>query len=155
MPVSHTALLARRANELPASQRNGRIESGHTTERPFMSDNYGGTCDREIVLENFAAELTSAAYPFALRHGMAGSWINVELGLWRALAETVKKWVLEQPPAGAQDEFKVWREGFLADLTESALYVAVEHGVNGSFLEVELGLYRAFPLVIRMRLESR
>jgi hypothetical protein len=120
-----------------------------------MSDNYGATCDRDTVLENFAAELTSAAYPFALRHGMAGSWINVELGLWRALAETVKKWALEKPPAGSADGFKVWREGFLVDLTESALYVAVKHGINGSFLEVELGLYRAFRLVIRRRLDDR
>jgi hypothetical protein len=52
----------------------------------------GGACNRETQLENFAAELTSAVYPIALRQGMKGLWIEVELGLWRALAETVKKW---------------------------------------------------------------
>jgi hypothetical protein len=48
-----------------------------------MSDNHGASCSRDTPLENFAAELTSAAYSVALRHGMAGSWIRVELGLWR------------------------------------------------------------------------
>lgn len=38
-----------------------------------MSDTYGAVHYRNGLLENFAAELTSAAYPVALRHGMAGS----------------------------------------------------------------------------------
>jgi hypothetical protein len=114
-----------------------------------MSDNHGVACNRDTRLENFAAELSSAAYAVALRHGMAGSWIKAELGLWRALAETVKKWAREWPPAGPSDEFEVWREGFLVALTESAFYIAVKHGIKGSFLEVELCLYRAFRLVIR------
>jgi len=120
-----------------------------------MSDNHGASCNRDTLLENFAAELTSAAYPLALRHGMCVSWIKVELGLWRALAETVKKWARERPPAGSSDELKVWREGFLVDLTESAFYIAVKHGIKGSLLEVELGLYRAFRLVVRERCRTR
>ena len=116
-----------------------------------MSNNQDTANNRDMLLENFAAELTSAAYFVALRHGMAGSWINVELGLWKALAETVKKWARERPPAGSPDEIKVWREGFLVDLTESAFYIAVKHGIKGSLLEVELGLYRAFRFVIRRR----
>jgi hypothetical protein len=48
--------------------------------------------DREALAENFAAELTSAIYPVALREGMKGSWLDVELGLWKALAVTVKEW---------------------------------------------------------------
>ena len=35
-----------------------------------MSDNHGAACNRDSLLENFAAELTSAAYAVALRHGM-------------------------------------------------------------------------------------
>ena len=116
-----------------------------------MIDNPGAACSRDTLLENFAAELTCAAYPIALRHGMAGSWLKVELGLWRALAETVKKWAREWPPAGPPDEFKVWQEGLLVDLTESAFYIAMKHGMKGSLLEVELDLYRAFRLVIRRR----
>ena len=35
--------------------------------------------------EQFLAELTDAAYRVALRHGVKGSFIDVELGLWKAL----------------------------------------------------------------------
>ena len=120
-----------------------------------MSDNHGATCNRDTLLEDFAAELTCAVFPLALRHGMRGWWVKVELSLWRALAETVKKWAPERPPAGSPDEFKVWREGFLVDLTESAFYVAVKHGIKGSLLEVELGLYRTFRLVVRRHYRTR
>jgi len=120
-----------------------------------MSDNHGAFCNPETLLENFAAKLTSAAYPIALRHGMAGSWIKVELSLWRALAETVKKWARERPPTGSSDEIEVWRQGFLVDLTEGAFYIAVKHGIKGSLLEVELDLYRAFRLVVRRHYRTR
>jgi hypothetical protein len=49
-------------------------------------------------LDNFAAELTRAAYGVALRHGTAGTWLDLELDLWRALADTVKQWGRESPP---------------------------------------------------------
>jgi hypothetical protein len=114
-----------------------------------MSSNYGAAGNGDILLDNFAAELTRAAYSVALKHGMTGSWIKVELDLWRGLAETVKKWAWEWPPAGSSDEFEVWRNGLLEDLTESAFYVAVKHGIKGSLLEVELCLYRVFRLAIR------
>jgi hypothetical protein len=114
-----------------------------------MSDNPGASCNPDTRLENLAAELTCAVYPIALRHGMAGSWIKVELGLWRALAETVEKWARELPPAGSPHEFKVWQERFLVDLTESAFYAAMRHGIKGSLVEVELCLYRAFRSVVR------
>ena len=41
-------------------------------------------------LDAFAAELSDAAYQIALRNGLANSWVDLELGLWRALAATVK-----------------------------------------------------------------
>jgi hypothetical protein len=40
-----------------------------------------------------AAELTAAAYPVALRHAVGEKWLDLELELWRALTETVKKWI--------------------------------------------------------------
>jgi hypothetical protein len=116
-----------------------------------MSDIAGATGNRDMRLENFAAELTSAVYPVALRHGITGSWINVELSLWRVLAHTVKKWARERPPTGCSDEFKAWRQGLLVDLTESAFHVTVRQGIKGSLLEVELALYRSFRLLIRRR----
>jgi hypothetical protein len=120
-----------------------------------MSDNQGASCNRDTLLENFAAELTSAVYPLALRYGIRDSWIKVELGLWKALAETVKKWARQWPPAGSSDEFEVWREGLLVDLTDSAFCVAVIHGIKWPLLEVDLGLYRAFRLVIGRRYGAR
>ena len=120
-----------------------------------MSDRHAPESHGDIQLENFAAELTSAAYPLALRNGIGCSWIKMELGLWRALAETVKKWAREKPLAGSWDEFKAWRDGLAVDLTEGAFYIAVKNGIKGSLLEVELDLYRAFRLVIRRRYRAR
>ena len=120
-----------------------------------MSDCHAPESNGDFQLENFAAELTSAAYPLALRHGIGCSWIKMELGLWRALAETVKKWAPGRPPASLLDEFEAWREGLLVDLTESAFYVAVKQGIKGSLLEVELGLYRTFRLAVRRRYRTR
>jgi hypothetical protein len=134
---------------LPSTQGNGRIESNLPTERPFMSDNHGASCNRDSLLENFAAELTSAAYCTALRHGMRGSWLDLQLGLWRVLAETVKKGTREWPPAGSAHKRKVWRESLLVDLTEGAFHIALTNGIKGFPLEVELDLYRAFRSVIR------
>ena len=56
-----------------------------------MSDNQSAPCTQDPQLENIAAELTGAIYPLVLRHGLRVSWLDLELGLWRALAETVKK----------------------------------------------------------------
>jgi hypothetical protein len=47
--------------------------------------------DRNAFLENLAAELTNAAYPILLRHGVGEKWLELELDLWKALSETVKK----------------------------------------------------------------
>jgi hypothetical protein len=51
----------------------------------------------DTMLETFAAELTNVAYPVALRHRMGNSWVDLELDLWRVLAEMVKKWRQELP----------------------------------------------------------
>jgi hypothetical protein len=48
--------------------------------------------DRDALLESFVAELTLAAYRVALPTTMEGNWVDLELGLWRALAEKVKSW---------------------------------------------------------------
>jgi hypothetical protein len=51
--------------------------------------------DRGTLLDTFAAELTHAAYHVALRHAPAGTWLDLELDLWQALADTVKQWAPE------------------------------------------------------------
>jgi hypothetical protein len=48
------------------------------------------TRERDTCLENFAAELTEAAYPVALRIGAGIRWLELKLDLWRRLTETVK-----------------------------------------------------------------
>jgi carbon storage regulator len=60
--------------------------------------------------DEFTAELTDAAYQIALRRGLVGSWLDLELGLWKTLAETVKtserEWrgTAEQPDVDHQDD---------------------------------------------------
>ena len=53
--------------------------------------------DRDALLEAFVAELTLAAYRVALRTRTQGTWLDLELDLWRALADTVKTWGRELP----------------------------------------------------------
>jgi hypothetical protein len=125
--------------------------NGLIAETSFMTDNHRTAPDRDIRLENFAAELTRAVYPLVLVRGLKGSWIEVELGLWRVLAGTVKKWAGQQPSAAPSEELDAWREGLLVDLTESAFSIAVRNGIKGSLLELELGLYRAVRRVARRR----
>jgi hypothetical protein len=62
-----------------------------------MSDNPSASRNRDSLLENFAAEVTSAAYAVALRHGVEDKWLDLQLELWEALKETVKKWKQEPP----------------------------------------------------------
>ena len=64
-----------------------------------MRDNQRTAPDRDIWLESFTAELTSAAYPLMLRRGLKSSWLEVELDLWWAISETVERWSREWPLA--------------------------------------------------------
>jgi hypothetical protein len=59
-----------------------------TIERAHMRDSKR---EQEACLDNLAAELTTAVYPVALRHGIGGSWVDLELDLWKALSETVRQ----------------------------------------------------------------
>jgi hypothetical protein len=48
-------------------------------------------------LESLVAELTDAAYPVALRHRGRGSWIDLELDLWKALEQALNNWQRQGP----------------------------------------------------------
>ena len=113
-----------------------------------MSHNQRPAPDRDLRLENLAAELTSAAYPLVLRRGMKKSWIEVELGLWKGLAETVKSWARRRqpPPSGVTE---AWRIGLLGAVTACALSVALDSGIDRSRPDVVSGLYQALGRVIR------
>jgi hypothetical protein len=116
-----------------------------------MNDLSGTAPEQDICLDDLAAQLTIAIYPLALVHGLKGSWIELELGLWRALTNTVDKWCRKRPSAPSSDAFEDWRKGLLVDLTESAFFVAIKNGIEGAPLEVELDLYRVFRLMIGRR----
>jgi hypothetical protein len=53
-----------------------------------------------MVLENFGAELTDAAYPVVLQYGVVDNWLDLRLDLWKALSNTVKKWDQKTPTSG-------------------------------------------------------
>jgi hypothetical protein len=57
-----------------------------------MNDDARATANRDVLLDNFAAELTRAAYHVALRHGTVGTWLDLQLDLWWALTDTVRQW---------------------------------------------------------------
>ena len=56
-----------------------------------MNDQRAAVAESNRALEVFAAELTTAAYCVALRHGAGDKWLDLELDLWRVLTETVRK----------------------------------------------------------------
>ena len=65
----------------------------------MIKENSRATAARDAVLDDFAAELTRAAYHVALRHGAADMWLDLELDLWRALTDAVKQWGRKPPRA--------------------------------------------------------
>ena len=59
--------------------------------------------DRDGLLETFAAELTLAAYHVALRSRTQGTWLDLELDLWKVLADKVKTWEQDNGLGAAMD----------------------------------------------------
>jgi hypothetical protein len=65
---------------------------------------------RVALLEDFAAELTDAAYAVAARHEVVNSSVDLELALWRALDQTVKtrgRKLLRAVCSGAEDSAEI------------------------------------------------
>jgi hypothetical protein len=52
----------------------------------------------ERPLDEFVAQLTEVAYPIALRHTRGNRWLDLELDLWRVIAQAVLKWELCSDP---------------------------------------------------------
>lgn len=50
--------------------------------------------EEELAIENFAAELAEAAFPIILQQRPRGSWLDLELDLWKVLSQTVKHSVI-------------------------------------------------------------
>jgi hypothetical protein len=62
----------------------------------------------EMLAEGFLAELTDAAYCVALRHGIKGSFVDVELDLWQALRKVLHLGVSRQA-SRFSEESASWR----------------------------------------------
>ena len=62
-----------------------------------MNGDFQTPINRDDLLETFATELTLAAYRVAFRSRTQGTWLDLELDLWEALADTVQKWGTELP----------------------------------------------------------
>jgi hypothetical protein len=54
------------------------------------TDQQGGVLN--TTPKDLVAELTAAAYVVALRHGVGGAWLDLELELWQSLTDAASKW---------------------------------------------------------------
>jgi hypothetical protein len=61
-----------------------------------------GTVSESARGEQLLAELASAAYQVALRHGLKGPFIDVELDLWRELRAVLRRRLPGVRPEGGQ-----------------------------------------------------
>jgi hypothetical protein len=127
---------------------DARIGSGLTTERVSMKRADSTVGNRDILLDDFAAELTAAAHSVALRRGVGGRWLDLELDLWRSQAETVQRRGREWPRASGPAASAAWWEGLVPELTAVAYHTTQRHGVRGSLREVTSALDQAFRSTI-------
>lgn len=51
--------------------------------KPAMKNTPQTICEEDELLNTFAAELTDAAYPIALKYGVSGSSLDLELEIWK------------------------------------------------------------------------
>ena len=61
--------------------------------------------ETDSAFEELLAELTDAAYRAALRQGLQGAFVDVELALWRELRQVLKKRWNED---GEEPRFSTW-----------------------------------------------
>src|SRR5262245_22527747 len=92
--------------------------------------------------ETLASELADAALMAVAPQGVRGPSIDLELGLWKALGRTLAK--LAEEPRSTEDAC----EQKVARLTRAAYEVALGEGIQGSFLDMELRLWKAMRTVV-------
>ncbi len=57
--------------------------------------------EQDESLDTFAAELTDAAYPIALKYGVSGSSLDLELEIWKTFIELLHRRFAEMLPTVA------------------------------------------------------
>jgi hypothetical protein len=102
----------------------------------------------ETLGENLQAELTDAAFRVAARHGVKGPSVDQEVDLWKALGRVVgnQHQTFESRVVPVDD--RRGRETLVAEATDAAYRVALDHGFQGSFLELELDLWENMCLTV-------
>jgi hypothetical protein len=93
--------------------------------------------------EAFVGELTEAALAALADHHVAGRSLDLEVHLWKRLAQAIDE--LSTGPHGADDNW----EHRLGVLTRAAYEVALEHGFAGAFLELEMNMWAKLRWVVR------
>jgi hypothetical protein len=91
-----------------------------------------------------ATRLTIAAYPTAVRYWLGHVWSDLGIDVWKALNERLHHFTVACGGSGWPGNFAVQRECLLAELTDAAYRTFLRYGARGSFLELELGLYKVF-----------
>ena len=104
--------------------------------------------DCHSVLASFAADLASAAYSVTLPNGICGSWLDLQLAVWRAISKTIAKLTGPTSAVAEAADFACWRECLVSRLTDAAYRAALRQGFRGSFLNVELALNAALSRVV-------
>jgi hypothetical protein len=117
-----------------------------------MNTDFAMTSERSP--ETFAAELTEAVFPVALRFGGGDLWIDLELDLWNRLSETVKKWHCDSPTDDSSCEFDLERKGMLTELADTAYRTALRHGTRRSLPHSGADLHQAFRSAIKKTVRS-
>ena len=83
--------------------------------------------------DRLAGELAELAYPVALKRGVEGFSIDVELEIWEAIRAALPTTTAATPAP----------EDVLARAADAAYRVALRRGFRGAFLDLELGLWHA------------
>lgn len=93
-PLSPSTPVALPRLELSAPREAGYVRAGQrvlpSTTRPSRGGS-GQTLDRS-VLSAIAADVVAAVGEAVLQHRHDGTWVQLELALWKAMTDTVEKW---------------------------------------------------------------
>lgn len=114
-----------------------------------MRDSRATSLDERTLPTHWAADFADAAFLVLLRSGVGGSWTDLRLDVWRALASSINKCAEQKSFALAgPDDVQPWREALAAEVSDAVYRSALRRGLQTSFLAVEVGLYRALRRVI-------
>src|SRR5262249_54605958 len=103
----------------------------------------------ETLRENVLGELSDAAFQVSARYGVKGVSVDNELAIWRALGEVIEEQAKLGKADGERPRGKIRLEHSVAQLTEAAYQVVLDHGFRGSFIDVQLDLWKALCQVVR------